>query len=58
VGTLARAGPMSVLYDFLVYGVHKDRAGNWVRRCPTCGRDLRKPSLWEPLKCVCGWIWG
>lgn len=30
----------------------------WTRRCPQCGRELRKTSLAETLKCLCNWQWG
>jgi hypothetical protein len=30
----------------------------WVRKCPVCGKELRKSSLAEALKCACGWLWG
>lgn len=29
----------------------------WMRNCPVCGRELRKNSLAEKIKCMCGWIW-
>lgn len=31
----------------------------WVRGCPQCGRELRKPMLIEVYRCEgCGWLWG
>ncbi len=35
----------------------------WQRACPRCkaqGRDvvLVKRSLWQVIRCKCGWIWG
>jgi hypothetical protein len=30
----------------------------WVRRCPECGRELRKADPLAVVKCVCGWVWG
>ena len=30
----------------------------WVRKCPNCNRELRKPNLRDALLCICGWVWG
>ncbi len=29
----------------------------WERKCPLCGRLIRRPHDQPPTYCACGWLW-
>ena len=29
----------------------------WMRSCAVCKALLRKPRLWDSIRCQCGWEW-